>query len=928
MTDSVLAKIGNTEMTAKRWLWLGIFCLLVVPAGAASEKAPPGTGLSLESHPYSQPLRDFLNRGQWQGYYNIGKHGYNPETVSVLSFELYDRLGTHLFRGYPLMSWRETRSDSLGLQESSLNREIYFFQFFNDMVVSNDSYGGWSFSAAIGDNIRTSLTPLTLRTPQWQGARVDGGAADQGFTLLLTRGQQRRFSAFDARLDRSPVLAYGGRYYLQPSDVLTLGMSFFNQHQVDAESKRGSFVSGTQPYQITSPNEISVWIESDAPEAGTVAAVRVVDIEIVVQEEDGTQRHLSSDRAATSPAEFSRGLLPRVSGGTRVGDMRQVEGPGEAVEYLFSLPQGAAIVDARFVADVAGDYRISVRQSHDYQGEMRYWPSQANPKHSQLGNPQYPYDFKPTEVDPHFTVARATGSPGLGRSRTVRFTHGIPSGKTLIGTDFSLVARELMATGEIVYNIEESLFPFSSDSTGVRGRKSTSGAWAYLLNIRKPLKVGSLAVELGGEFYRMDPDYSGGYDSRRGGTIFFTDQGGSRGKEAFTQELHLMEDNDDNDEIPDDSFADQGRFQQFLQGNYSGGRAGGVFPGLDEDGDLTPDNDRDRNGVPDWTEPFLFTGSDPADLVYGIDFNNNAEPDFRENDDYPDYPIRKDQKGIHGYAAFPEALPGLTRLSLGYYASEEIAGWGEASALYARVGAEWDAPGGIRADFKDDVKLVEDSIRDDVYVWTIGDISPLANVYSPVVPPPPDPLVMRKSLVNFGSLKFAWAHPTGTRASLDFLHYLNRQREIEGVQGSETFSEFGMVSRLEYSGRWGSFDVWSGFKYAASEGRRGLAWDDASTRFRALAVKASYSIMPGMSLQWGMSGLPGLPMRFTDSENELLSYEEDKTVFMLQGRSDDFMGLSLSLSSGIQLYRRDYDEGDRVRDFDTMGIFVDLIAGN
>jgi hypothetical protein len=40
------------------------------------------------------------------------------------------------------------------------------------------------------------------------------------------------------------------------------------------------------------------------------------------------------------------------------------------------------------------------------------------------------------------------------------------------------------------------------------------------------------------------------------------------------------------------------------------------------------------------------------------------------------------------------------------------------------------------------------------------------------------------------------------------------------------------------------------------------------------------------------------------------------------------MGLSLSLSSGIQLYRRDYDEGDRVRDFDTMGIFVDLIAGN
>lgn len=929
---SLLAKTDHIGRCLTACMLTAACLWYAVPVDAASERASSGTGLSLRSYPYSEPLRDFLNRGHWQGYSNLGKQGYAPETVSVLSYELYDRLGSHLFRGYPLMSWRETRSDSLGLQQSDLDREIYFFQFFNDLVVADDRYGGWSFSAALGDNIRTNLTPLTMRTPQWQGVRIDGGAGDQGMTMLLTRGSYDRFSAFDARLDRSPVLAYGGRYYRKPNDVLTVGLTFYNQHQVNIESRRGSFVSGSQPYQIRSPDEISVWIESDAPETGAVAGVMDVDIEILVQQEGGKQ-WLSSDPEVAPPVLYSSGLRPRVSGGTRVGDVRQVSAAGERVEYLFTLPPSTAIIDARFAADVVGDYRISVRQTHQYRNadgdlETRSWPSTADPKHSQRGNPMYPYDFKPTEDEPHFTVARAEGSPGTQRARTVRFNHGIPSGKTLLGTDFAIVARELMANGEVVYNIEEQHFPLSSDSLGVRGVKGTTGAWAYLFNARLPLQVRGVSVEFGGELYRMDPDYSGGYDSRRGGTIFFTDQGGPKGSEAFTQELPLMEDNDDDDEVPDDTFQDQGRFQQYVPGTYSGGRAGGVFPGLDEDGDLTPDNDRDRNGAPDWTEPFLFMGSDPADFVYGIDFNNNGSPDFRENDDYADYPIRKDQKGLHGYVSVPDALPGLSRLSAGWYSAKEIAGWGEASALYARMSGTWHAPGGILVEVNDDIKLVEDTISDDVYEWVIGDTSSLANVYSPLAPPPPDPLIMRKSLVNFGAAEMEWEHHTGVRVGLDLLHFMNRQADIDGIQESDTYSEFALVSRLEYARRLGRLDLWTGLKYAVKEGHRGPAWADASTRFRAAAIKAGYQIMPGMSLRWGISGLPGLRMSLTDDSDPASSYEEGKSVLMLQGTADSFMGMSLSISSGVQIHHRDYDEGGGARDFDTVGIFVDVIAGN
>lgn len=940
MNNRLLARaINRIRRCACLYLLIGGALLAAAArAPADSGRQPAGTGLSIPSYPASVPLRDFLNHGRWdpkfgwESYTNLGKVGYAPETVSVLSYELYDRLGNHMLRGYPLMSWHETRSDSLGMQRSDLFRRVYFDRFFNNLVVADDQYGGWSISAAVGDHIRTSLSPLTIRTPRWQGLRFDGGTVDQGFTVLMTRGAYNRFSAFDARLDRSPVLGYGGRYYRRISDVLTMGMTLFQQHQVDVGGKHGSFFRGTQPHQMIAPYRITVRIESDAPEIGAVAGVSDVRLEIVARDEDGPRR-LSSDPRAVPPAEYAPQLAPQVSGGILVGAERRVSEPGEWVEYLFALPVGAAITQACFQADVSGNYRISVRQNHRYRtgdGQLleRTWPSKADPANSELGNPLYPYGFKPGEEEPHFTVARARGDPGPEQTRTVRFDYGIPSGKTLLGTDFQVISRELIAGGEVVYNIEEQHFPFKSDSLGVRGRKASTDAWAYLFHARAPVRLGGVDLELGGEVYRMDPDYSGSYDSRRGGTVYFTDQGGPRGQDAFTQEFPLMKDNDDDDEYPDDSFYNQGRFQPLSPATYSGGRAGGVFPGLDSTGDLTPDNDRNRNGVPDWIEPFLFYDSDPKDFVYGIDFNNNAKPDFRENDDHPDYPIRRDQKGLHGFVALVDPYPGITRLTAGWYSTREIAGWGEASAVYGRMHGVWYLPAGVRLEINDDIKMVEDTIRDDVYEWVTGDTSALANVYSPLVPPPPDPLVMRKSLVNFGAAELSWEHHSGIETGFTLLHYLNRQFAIEGVQESGTYADLAYVARLQYSRRWRYLDLWSGVKYRARSGHRGPAWPDASIRFRAAAVTLDYQIMPGMSLRWGMSGIPGLRMRYTDSANPSDSYTETQSVLMLQGTEERFMGYHMVIGTGVQLHRRHYDHRDPVRDFDVVGIFVEVIAGN
>ena len=932
-----------TSFCAFVCLLLALLSVLVSSSAIAQTQdlGPQNAGLSFETYPYSEPFRSFINREAWPDYWNYGKYPFTRNNVSVRSLELYDRMGTHLLRGLPLFSWRETRSDSVGLQLSDVQREKFFFVFFNNLVAASESYGGWSFGMTVGEPIRTSLTPLTLRTPRWQGLRLDGESSRQGFTMLMTRGALDRFSAFDARLDKSPVLAYGGHYYYKPSDVLTVGATLFNQHQVDVESKEGSFFSGTQAYEMNSPKEISVRIESDAPQRGAAAAVYAVDVDLVVAV-DGELQRLSSDSESGPGVEHRASLEPLETprGASRAGDAWVVDAPGQSVDYVFSMPANANVHEATFRADVAGDYRISVRQEHDFLNtagdapvvESRSWPSPPDPTHSQLGNPLYPYDFGPTETEPYYTVARAEGRPDLASRGRVSFDYGIPSGKTLLGTDFQLRSRELIANGEIVVDVEEKHFPFASDSLDARGKSYTSGSWAYMFNVRKPFYTQSMKWEWAGELFRMDPDYGGGYDSRRGGTVFFTDKGGSGGAAAFTQEFPLMEDNDDNDEYPDDTFPDQGRFQRFVPGSYSGGRSGGVYPGLDEDGDLAPDNDRDRNGVPDWTEPFLLFDSDPASFVYGIDFNNNAQPDFRENDDHPDYPIRRDQRGYHTFLKAHDPLPGLRRVSAGWYDVDEIAGHGEARALYARMQGRWTPAAGVGIDVDDDLKLVKDSIRDDVYEWAIGDTARLANVNSVLVPPPPDPLVMRNSLVNSSSMRLTYQPTAALRLRTDILHFLNRQRQLEEdgvlVQESDTFAEFSLISRAEYSLTWRKIELWTGAKYAIQEGHRGPAWNDSSLQFFAPIVKTSFEIMPGMSVQWGTSGLPGLPMRFEDGKNDDRSFDERKMVFMLSGRNESYQGSVVSMHTGIQFHEVDYDQGDRTRDFDTFTIFVDLIIGS
>jgi hypothetical protein len=464
------------------------------------------------------------------------------------------------------------------------------------------------------------------------------------------------------------------------------------------------------------------------------------------------------------------------------------------------------------------------------------------------------------------------------------------------------------------------------------GDRLETGRWAYYFNAVKPLHLGAFNMELGGELFRMDSDYGGGYDSRRGGTVFFTDRGGSKGGDAVTQEFPLVEDNDDGDIYADDTLNDEGRFQELVLHRYSGGDAhSGVYPGLDLDGDNSPDTDRDRNGVPDWTQPFLLYDSDPSEFVYGIDLNSNGYPDFRENDPYPDYPARKDQKGYHLYAAFPDLLPGLKRVTLGYYSVREMDGWGRAQAPYGRFQAEWVPRSSFDIAYDDDIKYVEDTVRDDVYPFVIGP-SDSMNTASPLYPAPTDPLMMKKSLVNTASLRLNYRPFSSVRLRSDVLHLTNQQYKIIdpcGVtQGQDLFTEVSLVSRAEVTFSWRRLRFWTGAKVALKEGnRRSLSKAASSIRFFAPMIKTSFEFMPGASLQWGVSGFGKLPIRYSDHVDPTNSYKEKSMIILLDGTSDKYLGAyGVNISVGCQFHRIDYDKRGPVEDLDTFGFFVEMIG--
>ena len=937
--------------------------------------------------------RDFLNLGHPEPYLNYGRKEYDPYPSVINARNRYDRLGNYLSRGFNVFSWEFSRPG-----ESNINtRTANYLGWFANLVMLNDSYKGWNYRVTLGEDIRAKFSDLTFSDPRFYGILLDGASSDNRFTLMLSQGGDMlgaaKFSTFKATRETSPVLVFGGHWETKLGNVLRLGATYFNQHMANTADENGSLLKGDTPYSMLPPSFIEVIVEDDSPDdLGRTATVYDVDV-VVIGESQGQRVRLTSIEG--DPEYDSSLKMIDPVGGAEGGLL--VAGDDQVV-FRFQMPQfnlpdaaeysadpddfvpGLTMKSVRFLADVEGDYRILVRQQHlffdqrDHQknvdkvadGDDRYAPggrSYVNPFTGLKGddaikpledvlaeNPeafkqwpvvpdptftqaqpflQYKWDLlDPTRVG--YTVLRSDGSDS-GR-KVVEFDYGIPTGQALYGLDWDLNLKGLKVKGELVANPQYFLFPVGSNA----GKRFDKQALGYFITAQK--EVGP--IEIGGEIFNLDPDYSGNYDSIRGGVAFFSD-------DCFVcpqmQEMFVMTDNDDNDQWPDEMINELPSAEK---------SDSGIFPGLDENNDLIPDSDQNFNGIPDWTEPILFYDADPPDFIYGIDFNNNGVVDYRENDALPDYPYPRDRQGTHLVAT----KQGLGRwgkwASVGYYTMQEPAGGGEAKAIYARYEHNFTSPylGKIR--INEDIKQVQDNIRDDVYVWedrgfTQRIPSPVPHLKGPMIeakdlnsqvfPPDVDPLNMRNSLVNtlFISSTFRQLSNLNVINSIQWIR--NSQAEDEFDDGTQqeagVLSTFTMVNRLDYTISAGNLNIRPMFKHLLLRDHSSVLEDatgDGSIRsfsIYAPIVRTRFDLTAKSNLQLGFQGFPFWRHTSLDRVDESNDFKEWTLVLMMSNRSDHY-GYNLASQFGFIRTSREYDDPTRASDsFDNSRLFFDIVAG-
>jgi hypothetical protein len=660
---------------------------------------------------------------------------------------------------------------------------------------------------------------------------------------------------------------------------------------------------------------------------------------------------------AAAGATYRASLRPTVKG-RAVGTHWEAAGKGETIDFTFSIPPEIPAEDVEFAAVVAGDYRIGIRQRYVFLNpktgtEMEVsWPTPPPP------TAQYANNFKdlPYTPEPFYTIRRAEGAPSFEQQRVVRFHHQVPTGQTFYGASARVRAKGFFLDGEYAINPQEFIFPRRG---GQRERRNASAGF-----VRGTKEVGRWGL-LGAEWFRLDPTYGGWYDSRRGGCVFFTDMVGeaSTGEaanvESATQEFPLYDDNDDHDTYADDFIND---FPNFPGGQFGGPEApngfvplgggameSGTYPGLDMDRDFLFDTDVNRNAVADWFEPLFAYEVDPPEFTYDIDFNNNSVPDSRDNDNEPDYPYRRDQKGVHLYWDLTRRPAWLDRAAVGWQRSRQIAGAGESKALYLRSEMHGTLVG-LDLKLADDLKQVRDDIPDDVYPLVLTtDLDLFKRLNTARYLPPPDLLLMRDSFVNTAFLETRFAPARNLEVVNSLKHIANVRSEVmDGagtlVQPSGTLHNLTMVNKLQYVLRpMSALVLTARFKHLLAR------WDAGSYNYRTVVtgpadtlranptqswsmvtptLKARFSLTPNTSIEMAQAGLfvPALKARYADRQEPARSWRSNLSILQLT-IVGQHQGYVVTSNVGVRREWTEYHKRSGLPRDSYSAFFVDMVIG-
>ena len=672
---------------------------------------------------------------------------------------IYGSMGNYLLTGYPAYEWLETRRPDQKWG-SSIFKDVPlqalsgsdWVTIFDSMLVGKDGYGNWGYSLIVGDALLARLTPLTLSKANFNGFRMDIATPYLQLTGMASRFERPHSfqevvtpwmvdDYFHMADDSTLMLA--GRAQGQLGG-LQLGLNWVNQHLYQSTKPGNSLKGILRPGQALI-DQVLVRISDDSPLDGSGGAV-VQDIQIRVNGElrpdlkrppilhtSGVQiqvGRISQETGSFSPISYNtpspsldvEGLvfyrereiplyadyLYRLDheAGIDVSKQTNLKGlvssfrihPGgvarvdgnEQLVYLFDLTQEGSPQSVELEAMLANDYKVEVALL-----------SNRSPRARGL-HAQYISSF-------YRTVARAKGNVRDETNiRQLRIPIDENTRQFVYSADFALQTLGLEIKGEFARSALHSRFPAHLDRepTFADGAHSVDRGNAYFINATRWFGC----ARLGAEYFSINPEFQTEFRTFFDPTfeIEVTNLYGLANRTLYWQ---LVDDNEDGDAYPDRRIGN-------LPGLINDSKAydiDGVFPGQDEDRDGAARTNRNLNTVPDYEEPFLMFDIEPNEYIYGLDRNNNDEPDFREDDGAVDYPYDYDQHGYHLFGQFD--LTRRWKLAVGQHRVDEVAGGGRNHSSYAILTFRREGVAMIRRIFLENhLRRVRDDISDEYVV--------------------------------------------------------------------------------------------------------------------------------------------------------------------------------------------------------------------
>lgn len=684
---------------------------------------------------------------QWE-YSNYARDHYQRYvSINLEGDYFYDIYGSYITRGWLIYDWSQTQPQQGG---SNLFKTGRFQSFFSNLVIASDQKGQHNLAITIGDEIRSTLTPMTFSKPAFDGIQIDYQSDKYEVTALLSR-----VSSPGAAGSRSPnnqqtnsTTLTGRRATTQIGDYLKLGVNHVSAHNssqlldaFEGSPRSGSIASSQNAENVT---EVFVRLSDDSPEDNEGGATLfawdlIIEADVETISEAG---EVSFARETVRASDV--GLIPAPQGGFQRLGFWEASG-SEQIELIYDFsvatytgPDPSEIRRVTFELVVANDYRIETTSNRQFDRQL---------------------------ANVYLLAARADDNVKDGSNLTVlKIPYGLPTATEIFG--FTLEATRLWGFdlyGEWDRSVSYRKYPNRAHTKHL-GASDQGDGW--MLNLSK---IGQPFFFFG-EAYSMAHNYNTSAILARGETnIDYSDEG------RFFYEL--VDDNDDQDRFPD--------WQRIFQNIDVE-----VFPGYDENLDFISDfnqNDSEDlpNLVPDYDEPFLKYGTDRPEYLFGLDMNNNLWVDRFENDDEPDFPYPRDHEGYNIYGGV-DLLPGI-RLTVGRTDERLIAGDGENATNYVLFTLERDYPGLGRLKIYENFRIAKDNIENDLRQWSEFERRNVPTV---------DPLAAQDTWINstFVSFKYTKIENVNFVSKFKYDHWHQNKRQPD-LREDSTF--LGLINKVD-----------------------------------------------------------------------------------------------------------------------------------